>query len=72
MAKRGGIWLQCGAHQLHIGIQEDFIPANKAHPAFNVENLEALRKQVIDQGIKVKEDEPLESAKRWISKFLIS
>ncbi|WP_174615492.1 VOC family protein [Virgibacillus ihumii] len=65
LAKRGGVWFKCGTHQLHIGIQEDFIPAKKAHPAFHVENLEGLREQVINQGVKVKEDERLEGAKRF-------
>ncbi|MBD8006228.1 VOC family protein [Bacillus norwichensis] len=65
LVKRGGVWFKCGAHQLHIGIQEDFIPAKKAHPAFHVENLEGLREQIIEKGIKVIEDEPLEGAKRF-------
>ncbi|GAB3063215.1 VOC family protein [Virgibacillus ainsalahensis] len=65
LAKRGGVWFQCGIHQLHIGIQEDFIPAKKAHPAFHVENLEALRERLTNKGFEVKEDEPLEGAKRF-------
>lgn len=65
LAKRGGVWFRCGTDQLHIGIQEDFIPAKKAHPAFHVENLEELRDQILNQGIEVKEDEPLEGAKRF-------
>ncbi|GHH99445.1 glyoxalase [Neobacillus kokaensis] len=65
LAKRGGVWFKCGVHQLHIGIQENFIPAKKAHPAFHVENLEALRDRLIDNEIKVKVDEPLKGAKRF-------
>ena len=40
---RGGCWFQCGQHQLHIGVDKGFRPAKKAHPAFAVEKLEALR-----------------------------
>lgn len=65
LAKRGGVWFQCRAHQIHIGVQEDFIPAKKAHPAFHVENLEALRLHLINNGIEIKEDEPLEGAIRF-------
>lgn len=65
LAKRDGVWFKCGTHQLHIGIQEDFIPAKKAHPAFHVEKLEGLRERIIDKGFEVKEDEPLEGAKRF-------
>lgn len=65
LAKRGGVWFQCGNHQLHIGIQDDFVPAKKAHPAFHVENLEELRQILMKEGVEIKEDEPLEGAKRF-------
>ena len=31
---RACCWFQCGRLQVHIGIQEDFQPSRKAHPAF--------------------------------------
>ncbi|MCL6445877.1 MAG: VOC family protein [Alicyclobacillus sp.] len=65
LAKRGGVWFQVGTHQLHIGIQDDFVPAKKAHPAFHVNNLEAFRERLVKRGVKVKEDEPLEGANRF-------
>ncbi|HEY4918267.1 MAG TPA: hypothetical protein VIH92_15245 [Solirubrobacteraceae bacterium] len=34
---RGGIWFSLGGQQLHIGVQEGFVPARKAHPAILVE-----------------------------------
>ncbi len=34
LRKRGGVWFQFGSSQLHIGIEEPFVPARKAHPAF--------------------------------------
>jgi len=33
---RGGVWFAVGEHQLHIGIEEFFAPARKAHPALAV------------------------------------
>lgn len=39
---RGGVWFECGAHQLHLGVEEDFRPARKAHPALLVEGLAAF------------------------------
>jgi len=65
LAKRGGVWFELGNKQLHIGIQQDFIPAKKAHPAFEIKELEALRDRLISKGIDVVEDEPLEGAKRF-------
>lgn len=57
LRQRGGVWFQCGAHQVHIGVQKDFVPATKAHPAFIVRNLEALRAYLMLNRIKVNEDE---------------
>ncbi|HET7579572.1 MAG TPA: VOC family protein [Bacillales bacterium] len=65
LVKRGGVWFQCRTHQLHIGVQEDFMPAKKAHPAFHVENLQALRERLISHGIEVKDDEALKGAERF-------
>ncbi|PWW06556.1 glyoxalase/bleomycin resistance protein/dioxygenase superfamily protein [Paenibacillus cellulosilyticus] len=53
---RGGVWFQCGSHQVHIGVQKDFTPATKAHPAFQVNNIEALREHVLQQGVQVIDD----------------
>jgi hypothetical protein len=30
---RGGVWFRAGTHELHIGVEPDFAPARKAHPA---------------------------------------
>ena len=42
LAKRGGAWFQSEKVQLHIGVESDFRPARKAHPAFIVDDLDAL------------------------------
>ena len=65
LRKRGGVWFQCGTHQVHIGVQKDFVPAKKAHTAFGVENLDELRKYLEQKGVQVVDDEPLERAKRF-------
>lgn len=62
LRKRGGVWFQCGTHQIHIGVQNDFVPATKAHPAFYVQNIEDLRayltkhnQQIIDDDARADE-----------------
>jgi catechol 2,3-dioxygenase-like lactoylglutathione lyase family enzyme len=65
LAKRGGVWFQAGNHQLHIGVQADFVAATKAHPAFQVENLLLLRDQLLAKGVFVIEDELLPGANRF-------
>jgi catechol 2,3-dioxygenase-like lactoylglutathione lyase family enzyme len=42
LAKRGGAWFEVGTVQLHLGVEADFRPARKAHPAFVVDDLDGL------------------------------
>jgi catechol 2,3-dioxygenase-like lactoylglutathione lyase family enzyme len=62
---RGGIGFQCGAQQLHVGIEADFSPAKKAHPAIRVHNLSDLRLRLRNAGITVIEDDNLPDAERF-------
>jgi catechol 2,3-dioxygenase-like lactoylglutathione lyase family enzyme len=57
LKKRGGVWFQCGTHQVHIGVQKDFVPATKAHPAFHVDNIDALREYLLQKNFQVIDDE---------------
>jgi Glyoxalase/Bleomycin resistance protein/Dioxygenase superfamily. len=57
LLKRGGVWFQCGTHQVHIGVQKNFVPATKAHPAFHVQNLEKLRSHLVQHQVQVIDDE---------------
>jgi len=41
LAKRGGCWFQSGTVQVHLGVEHDFHPVRKAHPAFRCRNYEA-------------------------------
>ena len=42
LLKRGGCWFESGAVQVHIGVEKDFRPAKKAHPAFQCTDYEGL------------------------------
>jgi predicted enzyme related to lactoylglutathione lyase len=53
LVARGGVWFQCGAQQLHLGVEEDFRPAKKAHPAFAVDDLDALARDLEAGGYRV-------------------
>ena len=52
LAQRGGLWLQSGDVKLHLGIDDSFVPAKKAHPglkcAYYKQLLERLRASGID------------------------
>lgn len=62
---RGGVWFKCGSHQVHIGVQEDFVPSKKGHPAFELHDLKKFRQALLDSGIEVKDDDNLEGAIRF-------
>lgn len=65
LRERGGCWFQVGTQQLHIGVDADFRAAKKAHPAFAVDDLDALRKLLAARGVKITEDDALPGVKRF-------
>jgi catechol 2,3-dioxygenase-like lactoylglutathione lyase family enzyme len=42
MAERKSIWFIAGDVNLHLGLEPDFAPAKRAHPAFVVDGLDAI------------------------------
>lgn len=42
LAVRGGAWFQAGAVELHVGVEAEFVPARKAHPALVVDDVRGL------------------------------
>jgi catechol 2,3-dioxygenase-like lactoylglutathione lyase family enzyme len=62
---RGGCWFACGSQQLHIGVERDFRPAKKAHPAFAVPDFDELRATLIAQGIQLIADDDLPGVRRF-------
>jgi catechol 2,3-dioxygenase-like lactoylglutathione lyase family enzyme len=59
LAKRGGCWFERDAVKIHLGVEADFRPARKAHPALLVEDLEALKASLEAAGFLPRSDEPL-------------
>ena len=51
LRSRGGCWFQIGTRQLHIGVEELFHPATKAHPAFSASDIDALHSTLRQNGI---------------------
>lgn len=64
LARRGGCWFERGELKLHLGVEQEFRAARKAHPALIVEGLNGLIEQLKRAGCAVKEDEPLEGYTR--------
>ena len=58
LAKRGGAWFESGKVQLHIGVEADFRPARKAHPAFLVDDLDSLINKAQSSGYETDTSQP--------------
>ena len=65
LAKRGGAWFESGPVKVHLGVEPDFRPARKAHPALLVDDLEALIQRCRAAGCEIKTDVPLEGYQRY-------
>ena len=64
LAARGGVWFEAGAVKVHLGVEQDFRPARKAHPAFLVEDLDVLEARCAENGSPISYDEPLVGYRR--------
>jgi catechol 2,3-dioxygenase-like lactoylglutathione lyase family enzyme len=64
LAKRGGVWFEQGELKIHVGVESDFRPARKAHPALLVEGLDELIRQCEQSGAPVIWGEPIEGFRR--------
>jgi catechol 2,3-dioxygenase-like lactoylglutathione lyase family enzyme len=58
LAKRGGAWFQSEGAQLHLGVEHEFHPARKAHPAFIVDELDALITKAGNAGYETDATQP--------------
>ena len=67
LAGRGGVWFQSGSLQLHVGVEDEFAPARKAHPAFSVPNaaLDPLFERLSLAGVEVVWDDALVPLRRF-------
>jgi catechol 2,3-dioxygenase-like lactoylglutathione lyase family enzyme len=62
---RGGCWFESGSTRVHLGVEQAFTPARKAHPALLVADLESLRRRLVDAGFAAVDDEPLPGFERF-------
>ena len=65
LAARGGCWFLAGAQELHVGVEEPFAPARKAHPGLVVEDLDGLRVRLEAEGIAVEDADGIPGARRF-------
>lgn len=51
LVARGGGWFQSGMLEVHLGVEKDFTPARKAHPAFIVDDLAGMVEKAMAAGL---------------------
>ena len=56
LAARGGLWVRAGTLELHLGVEDDFRPARKAHPGILVSDVDALAERLAAAGVAVRWD----------------
>lgn len=62
-----GCWFEAGPVNLHIGVDPDFRPAQKAHPAFLLDDLAGLRTRLEAAGVPTKDEKPVEGYDRFFT-----
>ncbi|MEW2136745.1 VOC family protein [Streptomyces sp. NPDC005409] len=67
LAARGGCWFAAGPVQLHLGVEEDFRPARKAHPGLRVTGIQAYASRLRERGATVVWDDDLPGHDRFYS-----
>jgi hypothetical protein len=58
LAHRGGAWFKAGEVVLHLGVEQDFRPARKAHPALLVKDIRTLVEAILGAGGEVDTSQP--------------
>lgn len=64
LAGRGGCWFASGDVQIHLGIEKDFRPAKKAHPALRCRDYESLVQKLRSAAIDVEEPDDIPEVRR--------
>jgi catechol 2,3-dioxygenase-like lactoylglutathione lyase family enzyme len=64
LAARGGCWFSNGSVTIHLGVEDGFRPARKAHPAIVVDDLDDLVNALSAAGLAVRPDEELRGVRR--------
>jgi len=65
LAARGGCWFRSREAIVHLGVEEGFSPARKAHPAFRVADQEECRRTLEAAGAPVVPDDSLPDVRRF-------
>ena len=61
---RGGLWFESGSVKVHLGVDDPFVPAKKAHPGFRVGSLETVTAHLEKRDVAFQTDIDLPDIRR--------
>jgi catechol 2,3-dioxygenase-like lactoylglutathione lyase family enzyme len=64
LSPRGGVWFLSGDLEVHLGVEDQFRPAVKAHPAILVNGLRTIRTRIEEAGYKISDTVQIEGYDR--------
>ncbi len=64
LAKRGGCWFESGKVQIHLGVEDKFRPATKAHPALRCRDYAELMAKLRQNGVEISEANDIPGVRR--------
>jgi catechol 2,3-dioxygenase-like lactoylglutathione lyase family enzyme len=65
LAARGGCWFRSGGLEVHLGVEDDFAPARKAHPGILVDGIDAIAERLSAGGVDVRWDQNFPGHRRF-------
>lgn len=65
LAARGGCWFRGGGLEVHLGVEQDFAPARKAHPGILTDDVDAVAERLTAAGIDVQWDDDFPGMRRF-------
>lgn len=64
LLKRGGCWFQSGIVEVHLGTEDEFHPARKAHPALKCTNYDGPVAKLQAAAVEVTEPDDIPGVRR--------
>jgi catechol 2,3-dioxygenase-like lactoylglutathione lyase family enzyme len=68
LAARGGVWFRGDGVEIHVGVEDPFAPARKAHPALEVDDIDAVARAVEAAGFPVRWDRDFPGYRRFYTR----
>ena len=65
LASRGGCWFELGPAKVHLGVEQGFRPARKAHPALVVADLDAPLRRSSAPATRTRRTEDVPGRPQW-------